>query len=159
MSEIDERWINSLVNGFLRSFAYIVGVEQLKMFVSKAGEAIMASADEDQSMPVTGSSIPEIVKSVGDIFVAVNPTNLDWKTDATENGVKLSINKCPFSGLCSEMIGEIIASGRVEKKRVPCLMSEFATGSCRVKGIKARATIDSFSPGHLCVSEIAKSEV
>ncbi|MEZ4812855.1 MAG: hypothetical protein R2883_05125 [Caldisericia bacterium] len=119
----------------------------------------MASAEEDESMPISGSSMLEVVKSVGDAFKAVNQNRLDWNVEETENGAKLTINKCPFSDLCSEMIGEIISGGRVEKKRVPCLMAEFATGSCRIRDIKARAAIDSFSPGHLCVTEIAKSEV
>lgn len=156
MSKISLKWNNMMVDGLLRSFSYIVGVEQLKMFVSKAGEAIMAMAEDNGAAPISGSIIAEIIQATGESIKSLDPGELVWDVEITGDEAKLAIGACPYSELCSSMIGEIISSGRIEKKKLPCIMSELASGSCHNCGIKTRATLESFAPGFKCVSKITK---
>jgi hypothetical protein len=159
MTEVNLKWMNLVVSGLMRSFGYVVGIEQLKMFVSKAGEAMIGMAEEEGGKPPIGKSITEIVQSTGDSVKSMNPGQIDWNAESADNGTKLTIKTCPFSHLCSTMFGEIISGGRIEKEKIPCIMAEIASGACRNLDKKTRATLDTFAPGMNCTSIVLDLEV
>lgn len=159
MGDINPKWLELSVEGLLRSFSYIVGIEQLKMFVSKAGEAMMGVAEEKGAKPISGTTIPEVTVSVGESVKSMNPGEIDWNVNAAGDDTELSIGICPNANMCASMFSEIIAGGRIDKKKLPCIMAEIASGGCRMMNLKNRATLESFAPGVKCVSRITKMEV
>ncbi len=159
MAEVNQKWMNLVVSGLMRSFGYVVGVEQLKLFVSKAGEAIFDRFEEKGAKCPAGSSITEIVQSTGESIKSMKPSNVEWSVETTENGARLSIVNCPFSLFCSSMLSEVIDSGRLEKEKIPCIMGEIASGACRGLGKKTRSELNSFTPGIKTVVDIIDLEV
>jgi len=160
MESVGYYWFEIWTESLLRAFAYVVGVEQLKLFTSKSAEAMMMLIEEKNVAPTAqGSNIPQIVSSTEQTIRALQPGKLDWIVETQGDTVKLSIGSCPFAQLCSSMISEIITSGRVDKAKLPCLMSELAVGACRTKNIKSRSVMIQFAPGMKCVTQIGTMEV
>ena len=160
MESVGYNWFELWIESLLRAFSYVVGVEQLKLFASKSAEAMMILIEERNCVPTTqGSNIPQVVSSAEQTIKAMQPGKLDWTVETQGDITQLSIGSCPFDQLCSSMISEIISSGRVDKTKLPCLMSELAVGACRAKNIKSRSVMIQFAPGMKCVSQINKVEM
>lgn len=159
MEQIGKSWFELWMESSLRAFSFVVGVEQLKMFSGKAAEAFMGMAEEYGVPTPNGNTIDQITSSTILTVNGLGAGKVDWQAEKNGNGATLKIGTCPFSKLCSTMLSEIIMSGRIDKSKAPCLMSELASGACRNSGIKCRSTLTSFAPGSQCVSEITKVEV
>ncbi len=159
MEQVGKSWFELWMESSLRAFSFVVGVEQLKMFSSKSAEAFMALSENYGAPSPSGSTIDQIASSTLLTVNALGAGKVDWQAEKNGEGATLKIGACPFSKLCSTMLSEIIMSGRIDKSKAPCLMSELASGACRNSGIKCRSTLTSFAPGSQCVSEITKVEV
>ena len=152
-------FLDLMIEAVCRAYSYIVGVEQLKMFVSKTCEAMFMIAEEKGYGSVSGSNLQDVAKSIAAMLSQIDPREKDWTTTSNGDKLGLTISKCQYAHMCSEMFSEIISSGRVDKTKCPCIMAEFIAGGARNIGIKARTTMQSFAPGHKCVSEVIKMEM
>jgi hypothetical protein len=159
MEQIGKGWFDLWMESSLRAFSFVVGVEQLKMFAGKSAEAFMALSEEYGAPSPSGATIDHITNSTILTINALGAGKVDWKAEKNGEGSTLKIGECPFSKLCSTMLSEIIMSGRIDKSKAPCMMSELACGACKNSGIKCRTTLTSFAPGSQCISEITKVEV
>ncbi|NLI40328.1 MAG: hypothetical protein GX421_03950 [Caldisericales bacterium] len=159
MEPVSQKMFDLWLESTLRAYSYVVGVEQLKMLISKSSEAFFMLSEAKGYGAPTGSTLPDVAKSTIELLGKIDPRKTEWTVAKTADGIGVTVNTCPFSSTCSEMFSEIISSGRIDKSRCPCIMAELVAGSARNLGIKSRTTLHSFAPGQSCVSEIAQMEM
>jgi hypothetical protein len=148
--------LNSWVNGAVRSHAYIMGVKQLKAFVKGVSEVIA----ETFSGQVNGGidkikgakDIPAAITAYADLetasgILAQGHTTLEAKGDE----LTVTYSDCPYATPCSEILGELVSGGQLDKERFPCIRADVSLAAAKINsGRKGSYEIIQYSTGEKC---------
>lgn len=147
----------SLFIGALRSTAFVLGPRQLKMFTKTMGEVIYQDLPERIGVSWAGGN--DVVGNVK-AFAAVEEKTGAYGADAVEvaeaeGGYDVTFRSCPYAVPCGELINELVASGKFEKKDVPCFRADVVTAVVAdAAGRKARYEVKECTAGLKCSSHI-----
>jgi len=121
--------LNSWVNGAMRSHVYIMGVKQLKAFVKGASEVVAKTFIEQIIGGIDkikgAKDIPGAMTAYADLETAsgILPSG-HTSLEANGDEITATFTDCPYATPCSEILGELIASGQLDKERFPCIRAD-----------------------------------
>jgi len=147
----------SIFIGALRSTAFVLGPRQLKMFTKTLGEAVYQDLPERMGGSWAGGK--DVVANVK-AFAAVEEKTGAYGTDHVEiaevdGGYDVTFRSCPYAVPCGELINELVASGKFEKKDIPCFRADVVTAIVAdTTGRKARYDVTECTAGIKCRSYI-----
>lgn len=148
--------LNSWVNGAMRSHAYIMGAKQIKPFVKGVSEVIAESFSEQVNGGIDkirgAKDIPAAITAYADLetasgILSQGHTSLDAKGDE----ITVTYSDCPYATPCSEILGELISGGQLDKERFPCIRADVSLAAVKINsGRKGTYELIQYSTGEKC---------
>jgi hypothetical protein len=148
--------LNSWVNGAIRSHAYIMGVKQLKAFVKGVSEVIAETFAEQVNGGIDkikgAKDIPGAIAAYADLesasgILSKGHTALEMKGEE----IMLTYSDCPYATPCSEILGELVSGGQLDKERFPCIRADVSLAAAKINsGKKGSYEIIQYSTGENC---------
>jgi hypothetical protein len=148
--------LNSWVNGAMRSHAYIMGAKQIKPFVKGVSEVIAETFSEQANGGIDkirgAKDIPAAITAYADLetesgILSKGHTAIEVKGDE----IMITFSDCPYAAPCSEILGELISGGQLDKERFPCIRADVSLAAAKINsGRKGSYELIQYSTGEKC---------
>jgi len=146
--------LDGWLDGALRSYGYMAGVETLKNFLRGAAEVALSHVQEAaqaKGVSITGQDLATVLQSLGQAETAldimseghIELSNEDGQTNVTFIG-------CPYATVCAGVLSDLIGAN-LPRSVLPCFRAEMCGAAlATVAGVKSRYKLDQFAPGDRC---------
>ncbi len=152
--------LNCWVNGAIRSHAYIMGAKHIKPFIKGVSEVVM-----ETFLEVTNGK-NDVIKDANDPISAIKAyADLETSSGILSEGhtsiegesdeIYVTFTDCPYAKPCSEILGELITGGQLDKARFPCIRADVSLAAAKHNSEKnGTYSLIQYAPGEKCKASL-----